>query len=300
MRWRSTDWQGDFFETYHNESFFRARLRASSVEDRVAALRDVAEPTQVDLWENENLHRILMGALSDESPQVREQAAWSLGAIGAGGSAPGLLELLAQPSQPDAVRAQAAIALARLGAEPAHRQAIEGALGGATQELKIELLHALGLMAQRESFEAILPWVGPQVPDELALHALWALHRTQHPGARQVLRAQLAVPDASARRRCGLLDAMKMVSSAEDVNWARKRFLSTPTDQACERLVWEERDERRRTIVFSDTLRTKYMKIVANSGQAADYLSWFQSIASDPSEPFVLRENAGKILKQFR
>ena len=134
--------------------------------------------------------------------------------------------------------------------------------------------------------------------DDIMLYSLWAMHRTQNPEARVWLHEQLeAKPEG--KRQCALLDAMKMVSTPEDINWARKKFMSTPKEQKCERVVWEERDESQRTIVFSDTLRTKYMKIVANSGESAKYRSWFQRIVNDPNEPWSVREAGSDIIRQL-
>ena len=88
-----------------------------------------------------------------------------------------------------------------------------------------------------------------------------------------------------------VLSGMRGIRTDDDF----KEFLSITEDTSCERVVWEERDERLHTILFSDTLRTKYVKIVANSGEGTRYRTWFETIAHDPSQEWSLREAAAAI-----
>ena len=108
---------GDFFETYHNEAFFRARLRAGDPQERISALRDVADPDPVRaVGERDAAGQILTdGAWGTLLPEVREQAAWEPGGDGRQ-SAPGRSCAPCSPPPPSQmpVRAEAALALSRL------------------------------------------------------------------------------------------------------------------------------------------------------------------------------------------
>lgn len=288
-----------FFQRYQEEGFFRAKMRAADPEERVEALRDMADPTQFKLWENTHIQSLVEKALSDTDPGVREQAAWNAGMMKVKIARDELVSLVKDKNLPDGVRAEAAVALGKLAPDAPSRKALEDALGeNKSPELTLGMLRGLGMMEQKDSFPHILAIAKKPANDDIMLYSLWAMHRTQHPEARAWLHEQLEAKP-SGLRQCALLDAMKMVSTPEDINWARKQFMSTPKEQKCERVVWEERDESLRTIVFSDTLRTKYMKIVANSGESPKYRTWFQRIVNDPNEPWSVREAGSDIIRQL-
>lgn len=291
---------GGFIDRYHAEGFFRARQRSPDPEERVAALQAMADPTQFELWENPNLHELVTQTLGDPTPEVRAQAAWNAGKMKIMMAQKPMIALVTSPEQPALVRAQAAIALGRLGPDDNARAAIEAALASTKKEdkaLAIGLLRGVGLLGDSKSFGAVKPWTSHE-DEQIMIHALWAAHKTQSPEARTWLLAELD-KKPKGTRQCALLDAMKMVSTSEDVDWARKRFIYSPKNVKCERVIWEDRDETQTTILFSDTLRTKYVKIVANSGDAHKHKAWFQRIVNDNAEDWPIRETTSAILRQL-
>lgn len=297
---------GGFIDDYHTSGFFRAKMRSSDVEEQLTALRDMTDPTQFELWENQKVREIVVDSLDDPNAEVREQAAWNAGAMKIESAREELMRMVRDTGGDPSARAEAAIALGRLAPSSEAREAIESALGDArTPELQLGLIRALGVMADPASFGALKPYLGAPEKEEdeaLMIYAIWAAQETRSPAVRDYLLAELEPEQGEApegRRLCALLDAMKMVATSEDIIWARKRFISTPKEVSCVRVVWEERDERRQTILFSDSLRTKYMKVVANSGEAAKYRAWFQRIVNDTSEPWGVREQGSLIIKQL-
>ncbi len=295
---------GGFLDRYHEEGFFLVRMRSDTPSERLAALQDMSDPTQFDLWENPTLRDLVASTLeTDDDPKVRAQAAWNAGIMKIQTARKPLVALVKDTSQPPEVREEASVALGRLGRDEEARAAIDNALAQSKdgpRELKIGLLRGLGMIAMQGSYDTILPLAQQTDDKEVMIYALWALQETQAPEARQWVKKQLSddTPE-EGERLCALLDAMKMLSKPEDVSWARKEFLSITEDTSCERVVWEERDERLHTILFSDTLRTKYVKIVANSGEGTRYRTWFETIAHDPSQEWSLREAAAAIVKQI-
>jgi hypothetical protein len=134
---------------------------------------------------------------------------------------------------------------------------------------------------------------------ELVEYALWALREAKPEGLRAWLREQLATPELTPGvRRCALLDALKMTSTAEDVDWARLQYVREEPEERCEAVQWDERDERRHTILFGDTTRVKLLKIVANAGGVVKHPEWFRRIAQDDNEPQHARELAATVLQQ--
>ena len=301
---------GGFLDRYHDEGFFLVRMRSEDPEERLAALRDMSDPMQSPLWENPRLGELVEKTLEqDSSPEVLAQAAWNAGVMDLKASRAELLALLEDRAQKTPVREEAAVALGRLGPNEAAREAMEGALSegirSGDEALQIAMLRGLGTLAMRDSAGALLELVEQTLkPDddreELMAYALWALHHTQAPEARALIKERLSdeTPEQGVRL-CALLDAMKMLSTPRDVSWARKEFMRVKEDTACERLAWQERDERLHTIVFSDTLRTKYVKIVANSGEGTRHRSWFETIAQDEQQAWSLREVASAFVKQI-
>jgi hypothetical protein len=129
--------------------------------------------------------------------------------------------------------------------------------------------------------------------------ALWALREAKPDGLRVWLRAELESPALKpGERRCALLDAMKMVATEQDVDWARLQYVREAPEERCEVVYWEERDERRHTLIYGDTTRVKLLKAVANAGGVTKHAEWFRRIAQDSGEPQHARELASLILQQ--
>lgn len=291
---------GGFLDSYHTDGFFRVRMRHPEASERLQAMRDMVEPTQTDLWPVPGIRRVVVGALEDADPKVRAQAVWNIGRMKIDEARPTLLSMLT--SDPDIeVRAEAAVALGALGQDDAARDALAALVTQASEPapLLVGALRGLGLMEDPLALPAAQ--AATAHPDEQVwMHGYWVMRQARAPTTRVILREALAAPELDKVRECAILDTLKMVSSKEDVLWARKRFLRAEKDDKCEQVLWEDRDERRRYIMYYDRMRTKYMKIIANSGDAQSQKDWFVRIASDPEELFPVREIAGQVLKQLR
>lgn len=295
---------GGFFDRYHEEGFFQVRMRSGDESERLSALQDMSDPTQFALWENDKLRGLVSDTIAqDSSEKVRAQAAWNAGIMEVTDAREPLIALVKDSSIGAEAREEAAVALGRLGPDEAARLAMEHALAQSKpgdEALQVGLLRGLGTLGMSGSYAVVLPLAQRKEMDATTQHALWALHHTQSEEARVWVKAQLTAEQGTdGERLCALLDAMKMLSKAEDVSWARKEFMAVNEDTACERVLWKERDDRQHTIVFSDSLRTKYVKIVANSGEGTRYRAWFETIAYDSSQIWPLREVAAALVKQI-
>lgn len=292
---------GGFLDTYHNEGFFRVRLRHEAPAERIEALKDMVEPTQADLWTLPGLHKVVISAITDPSPEVQVQAIWNAGKMNIEAARAPLTALLKDPKTPGPVLAEASLAIGRMGKDFESREAIEAQLKAHQDDPKtlIGALRGLALMKDQDAANAILPFIDHRDKD-VVINAYFALREI---GAKDVKPALLKriteKTDLSDQERCALLDTLKMISSPEDIPWAQRQFIRAAPDQKCEHVVWEDRDEQRRYILYYDDVRTKYIKIVANSGGGAEHKRWFELIASDPDEPWSVRETAGLVLKQL-
>ena len=291
---------GGFLDSYHTDGFFRVRMRHPEPQERLQAMRDMVEPTQTDLWPVPGIRKVVVGALDDADPEVRAQAVWNTGRMKIDAARPKLLELLGEDPSVE-VRAQAGVALGALGQHDASRDALSQVVTQAKQPspVLVGALRGLGLMKDPEALPAAQ--AATTHPDQdVWVHGYWVMRQVRDPKTRVFVREALSRPQTDKVRECALLDTLKMVSSKEDVLWARKRFLRAAKDDKCEQIIWEDRDERQRYILYYDRMRTKYMKIIANSGDAQSQKDWFVRIASDPQELWPVREIAGQVLKQLR
>ncbi len=289
---------GGFLDRYHNEAFFEVRMRAEDPEERIAALRDMASPTQSALWERAGARAVARDALTDAHPEVRAQAAWTAGTMGLIEARPALVTILRDTAQPEATRAAAALALGRMGDAVEARDALIQTLAQARSEaLRHDTLRAMALMRAPAFGDTLARHI--ESPDEMtATLALWALRQGPAVTQREAVHAALsrATP---GQRRCALLDALKFVGDDEDLIWARKQFAREDPGERCETRSWEDRDERRHTLIYGDPPRAKLLKIVANAGQAKAQRAWFEQIVADNGEPYEVRQVAGQVLKQL-
>lgn len=291
---------GGFIDSYHTDGFFRVRMRHPQPSERLQALRDMVEPTQTDLWPVPGIRRVVVDALGDSGPDVRAQAAWNVGRMKIESARPALLSLLANDPNLK-VRSEAAMALGALGQDDQARDALTAMVIEAKESapLLVGALRGLGLMKDPLSLPAAKAATTHQ-DNQVWMHGYWVIRQVRAPETRVFLREALKQRVIGKVRECAILDTLKMVSNKDDVLWARKRFLRAERDDKCEQVLWEDRDERLRYIMYYDRMRTKYMKIIANSGDAQSQKDWFIRIASDPEELFPVRQIAGQVLKQLR
>lgn len=294
---------GGFMGRYNTEGFFRTQLRSPVVEDRLTALKDMANPTQTSLWTNPQLHLLVTETIGDAEPRVREQAIWNAGAMQIEGARAPLMSALADTAAPDTLRAEAAIALGKLGESQAAREALIAlALKPKTPSpLRVGALRGLTLMKAHGATQAIAPLMHDADP-AVSLHALWMLRELRARHARPAIKAAIeAISDdpKQLNKRCDLYDTLKLISEEDDILWARRQFLSAPADARCERILWTERDDHNRVIRYGDTFRVKTLKIVANTGHAHKHRDFFSRIVADSTHAFHTREVAATILKEL-
>lgn len=294
---------GGFMGRYNTEGFFRTQLRSSIIEDRLTALKDMANPTQTALWTNPQLHQLVTETIGDAEPRVREQAIWNAGAMQIEGARAPLMTALADTRAPDTLRAEAAVALGKLGETQTAREALTALAidKKAPSPLRVGALRGLTIMKAHGATEAIAPLIDDADP-LVSLHALWLLRELRARHARAAVKAAIdAVADDPKQldRKCALYDTLKLISEEDDILWARRQFLREPAEARCERVLWTERDDHNRIIRYGDTFRVKTLKIVANTGHADKHRDWFSRISADSSHAFHTREVAATILKEL-
>jgi hypothetical protein len=295
---------GGFLDTYHNEGFFQVRMRSANPNERVAALEKLAEPNSYRLWERSAIKSLIIDAFDDPHPDVRSQAIWNAGALELPAARSRLRDILNDVTATDPVRGQAAIALGKLGEDAEARQPMEAIVtSDAGQQLRIDALRGLGLMASNRAIPTLAATLDDPDPDVMA-YAFWAIGRSgrnQAP-ARDAVRAILDAHSFDAttidRRTCAALDAFKMVASDDDTTWARRQFQRVPAELRCPGLIWEERDGRPQQILWEEPVRLKLLKTVANTNPF-DNRDWIQRLVNDPNEDWYLREVADEILRQM-
>jgi hypothetical protein len=288
---------GGFLDTYHTEGFFRSRLRAEDPAERRAALEYMTDPMNFELWDVQGVQDLVVDHLDDPDPETRRVAIWNTGEMDIGEARDALIAIVEDPDQQTETRAVAAEALGKLGNREKPRHALEKLLSSTTEDrLLVAALRGLALMKSPLSIEAALPLTRSD-NEEVMLHALWVLRNSGEPSIRKMLHEELD-KDPKGKRRCALLDTLKMVATDEDVTWARRQFSRVDPEADCEPVIWRERNDRQHYVSYSDTFRVKYLKIVANA-TGGEHRAWFERIVADPEQPWRVREVASEIVKRL-
>ena len=288
---------GGFMDTYHTEGFFRARLRSDSAQERLAAMEYMTDPMNFELWDVPGVQALVLDHLDDPDPETRLAAVWNAGEMGVTEARDELVAVVTDESLESDLRARAAESLGKLGNAEAARQALEDVVrGGDEPEVLVGALRGLALMKSPLSVEAALPLTEHE-DQQVMLHAFWVLRNAGEPKLRDYLHEQLE-EETSKQRRCALIDTLKMVATKEDVTWARREFSKVEPEAKCEPVRWEERNERVHWVLYSDSFRVKYLKIVANAS-GGEQRAWFERIIADPTQPWRVREVASEVVKRL-
>lgn len=284
---------GGFFDRYHNEGFFEVRLRSHDAEERFRALEDLRDPMNYELWERSRVKELILHHLEDEDTKTAETAVWLVGHLGILEGREPLYKMI-QNLHP--ASAEALHSLGKLGIHDESRELLEQ-VASQSDDYRIPALRGLALMASPLSYDEVLKLVRHQNED-VRIHALWALRAIGDKAGRELIHVRLKT-DPSERERCALLDALKFLATKDDINWARMNFADTPKNQKCSPLIWEERNEKQHYVTFSDTVRTKFVKIVANV-DSKSHQDWFQRLVNDKQEEENIRQVANEVLKMLR
>ncbi len=288
---------GGFLEQYHTVGYFEVRLRSEAPEQRVAAYETLTRDVNFQLWENEEIERLVLDGMNDSAPEVRAIAAWSAGRMKMLRARPRLIDLVADDSAPQVV-SDAAVALGKLGLDADARDAIQTRLRSTNDStIQIGALRGLGLIGSSQSVDTVLQFIDAD-NDEIMVNAFWALRKIGSEEARPATRS-LIDDDTPILKRCAAFDALKKVATDEDVLWARRQYQTGDFDQTCPARIWRERDGTKHRLVIDDSFREKLLKIVANEA-AHEHRDWFQRIVNDSSEPERLRKVASDVLRQLR
>lgn len=292
---------GGFMDYYQNEGFSQVRLRADEPSERIAALEDIADPFNQQQWERTGIQDAVVASFSDPDDGVRAQAVWTAGRLKIQSARPALMKILGDKAQSNLVRAEAAIALGKLGNDTESRRLLEQvATESADHELQIGCLRGLGLMASGLSV-ATLGTLAKSENEEVMVHAFWALGQIGNDLAREVVKKHVDAQPTGVLR-CAVYDAFKMTATKEDTMWARREFQrmeSGDKEEDCARVAWEDRSAKTYDIVWGESVRIKLLKIVANTNPF-DHQEWIQRLVNDPGESWRVREVADEVLKQMK
>lgn len=285
---------GGFFDRYHNEGFFEVRLRSEDPNERLSAFEDLRDPMNYTLWTRPRIEELIEEHLVDIDDATAAGAIWLAGHLSLEHLRPKLI-LVTREGGPLA-KQEALHSLGKLGTHEEARTRLEE-LAALDSELQISALRGLALMASPLSYDTAIGLVrSPQ--EEIRIHALWVVRSVGDARARVVIRSRLDA-EVSDVERCALLDALKMVATEEDVTWARLKFNETPMNETCPPLIWEERNEKQHYVTYSDSIRVKYLKIVANA-DAKSHLDWLRRLVNDREEEDHVREVANEVLKRLK
>lgn len=289
---------GDFFDTYHNETFFEVKLRSEDPEERKDAFVDLKDPMNYKLWDRQGIQDLAVQHIDDPVDEVAIEAIYHVGNMKVESAREKLATVVQDSDRSEAVRDEAAYAMAQLGNLGDSRKVLESiALSDSPTGVRIAALRGLAVLGSPLSSPAIAPLI--EDPDlQVRLFAYWVLREAGDSDVREALFERLD-DTIEKQERCAIFDTLKMVANEDDLLWARKTYRTQEADVTCDPIIWEDRGERQYYVTYSDSMRVKIMKIVANvDGHGA--IGWFERLVADPQEEVRVREVANEILRRFK
>lgn len=286
---------GGFFEKYHHEGFFEVRLRAADPAERLAALAHLRDPMSFQLWERPGIQALVLRHIDDPDTTVQREAIFCAGLLKLQAAEAALIkEATTSPSA--AVQGDAAVALGKLGSSPETIDVLSKLVESKDPAAREGAFRGLALLASPLTLSLIHTKFSS---DDLhtRILAYWVARQIEDDSSHDILKKKLD-QELELNEKCAVLDALKMVATKEDVVWARLNFSNSPHNLRCEPLIWEERDEKQHYVTYSDSLRVKYLKIVANA-DAKGQKEWFARVLSDNDEEEYAREVAQAIIKNL-
>ena len=282
----------NFFGQYHDEGFFQVQMRADDPDQRLRSLTNLADPINHRLWDRDGLRDLIVDAFDDPDDEVRDMAIWTAGTMEILRSREDLLDVAKTHDDPQ-TRGEAAFTLGRLGRHSESRVLLESLLhSDEPTDVRIGALRGLAMMEDSRSVEPIMAHIDD--PDsEVMAHAFWALARIGDSGPREQIRA-IIDEEPHGLRRCAALEAFKGVASAEDAGYARRQFRTTDADERCEAMTFEEPNERTHHVIWGESVRVKWLKIVGNT-DPYEHRSWIIRQIRDPEQSDHVRDVAAEI-----
>ncbi len=282
----------NFFGQYHDEGFFQVQMRADDPDQRLRSLTNLADPINHRLWERDGLRDLIVDAFEDPDDAVRNKAIWTAGTMEILRARPQLMELAADHHD-DQTRKEAAFTLGRLGRHADSRHLLESLIEvDEAQPVRIGALRGLAMMEDTRSTDPILVHIDDP-DDEVMAHAFWALGRLGDASPRETVR-DIIDEEEHGLRRCAALEAFKGVATADDASYARRQFRVTDADERCEAMTFEEPNERIHHVIWGESVRVKWLKVVGNT-DPYEHRSWIVRQIRDPEQSDHVRDVAAEI-----
>lgn len=285
-----------FFSRYHDEGFFHVQMRSDNPDQRIAALTSIADPNNIRLWERDGLRDLIIDAFDDPSPTVRRQAIYTAGTLQVIAARPILQQLVLDP--PDiASGAEAAFTLGRLGRDQRSRAVLERLITPSSpDEIRLGALRGLARMEDPRAVASVTEQIHDENPT-IQAYAFWVLARMGSSLPAHEVR-DIIETEPHGPRRCAALEAYKLVAPKEHAEFARLSFGHEAPENDCEAITFEELNERINYVVYGESARVKWLKVVGNT-DPYQFRRWLRRLLADPDEETHIRDVAAEILRQM-
>ena len=284
---------GDFMETYHELGFHLTRLRSDVPEERTAALTELSKPIYREIWTDPRVPPAVAAQLDADAPEVRGWALWAAGSMKLTESLD-TITALARGGSPDA-----AVALGRMGDKRATPALVEVLKAATDAPMTIAALKGIAALGDPEAGAAVMPLVKAE-SEEVRAYAWWALGQLRHAPAREA--ALQTFKEGSPIDQCAALDTLKFVPKEEDIVRFKDLFALSPKNPECEWKIWTDRQGEKHYIMWKESHRAKFMKIVFNASAMRNAIdpTWFETIAVDRDQPYAIRLAASDLVRQVQ
>lgn len=297
--------QGDIVAEYSQRGHHLTMMRAEAPEVRIAALQSLVDPWLRNRAGNDPALRTrVVTLIGDPDPEVRAWAAWAAGHLEIAGAHGALVAAL--DDEQDVVRIEAAEAAGRLqmrGLEAERRllRMLPASIG--EEALTRAILHGLGHMHSSDAIDPVLSLIGI-LPERIEPVAWWVIWRADSTAAREATWARWDEVEEPVLR-CSVAEALKSVTTVEDLPRLYALFESLERGEHCDELIWQGRsydpDERLRPITYivGEELRIKLLKAIFNIA-GPGLREWLQAVAWDSDESTEMRVLADQLADLLR
>lgn len=173
-----------------------------------------------------SVERGLAGALRDQDPAIREQAALSLGILNARSTVPDLVNALKDPDA--GVRGAAATAIGKVGTAEDGRALIP-LLADQDTEVRNRVLQAIGVLRVREAGPALRQMYEANRRREAGTRVLSALARIGDPGQTELFQEVVQDPDPERKRLA--IEGLGRISDAARLAAFKKDYQREKSDE---------------------------------------------------------------------
>lgn len=279
---------------FPSRGFQLVSFRSESPVSQQRAMREIVRRDLARYLDPDDLRERMRVYLAADSPDVRAQAAWTVGRLQIISLEPDIRALLRHPDE--TVRIEAAIAEGQLRTARGTRALIDAMQREQHTDVLEAILIAIGLSRNADASMQAADFM-EQLPDSVRPAALWAIGESGAVCAAQTV-LHYADEDQSHETRCAAMENLKKIGTVDQLDAFREQFRRE--DEWCELQTWYGRSadpirrEFHRVIVSAERRREKALDALFNAA-GPNLKEDLATIINDTSQERLDRKHARRL-----